>query len=439
MALVLIVVLTIANAMTALYCIKHYASRSTILQLFFVVVWTMHYVVGNVLVLVSTNLTYTLSSFEKFEWSYLIALAIGQYFLWAYLFLLDLTNDKNPDYVHLRADSQAIVMTALGISLVFAAWFIVNIGAGSYFSQELAQYRARLGDYAGEGIGVYYYLASLLLPATILVGAYAIGHPKPRNIALFLAALVIAFVVFAPLGGRGRVVNIILVLVLTYMVLRGRFRLASLANPRLVILVVTLVAASYLWGALREGFYGQSITDPVRVAHSLSIDTTRLPFQAFILNVYDAGGTYFGVHYVEALLGPFFESTGLDGVGLLTDLSARWYYETIFGYNIRSAISPSMIGEIFINFGVIGVLFAPVLLLLLVRGAMLIGGKRSALSLAATIYFVQFSMFHGGLYALFDMLTIVLPILLFARFFSERPEPRPGGRWPVTQAAVTAP
>jgi oligosaccharide repeat unit polymerase len=425
MNLSLIIVLTIANALSAFYCLRHYATRSSILQLFFVIVWTMHYVVGNILVLVSINLTYTLSSFARFSGDYVLSLLLGQYFLWTYIFLLDLTSDNISVYRPLRPDARAVLLLLLAATTAFGLWFIWEVGPAEFFSQELAQYGARLGEYAFKGIGVYYYLASFLLPATILLGSYAIAYPLPRNIAIFAVAFIIALVVFVPLGGRGRALNVIFVLVLDYAFLRRRFQLRRIANPRNLIFLGAIVAIGYVWGVSRSGSGAQIPTDPLQVAYSLSVDTTRLPVQAFILHTYPPGGSSFGMHYVESLLGPFYPFLGLRPVGLVSDLSARWYYETIFGYDVHSAISPSLIGESYITFGVIGILISPIVLFLLVRGAMLLGGKQNSLSLATVLYFVQFNIFHGGLYAMFDMAVIVVPIILFSRWFAS-PEPLAG-------------
>lgn len=421
MTLIAILFVTFINVMTSFYLIKRYSSKETVLQLCFVLVWTVHYVVGNILVLVSRDFTFIYSRFEYFETSYLIALVIGQYFIWTYLFLLNRSKDAGSSYVPLRERSRPALFILLFASMFFGFLLIYLIGPSSYFSQELAQYRARLGDYAFAGVGVYYYLAGLLLPATILMGAYTTVYRRLGNILIFIIAMAVSLLVFVPLGGRGRVVNILLVLLLNYVILRGEFRISKLITVRTASFLVAIIAVSFLWGRWREGPTGVERSSGFgEVAYSLSIDTTRLPPQAFILDRYPAGGTYYGTHYLESLLGPFYSLTNLPPAGLIPELSSQWYSETVWVPDLKSAISPSYIGEIYLNFGAFGILIAPFVFFLIVRGAMRLGNERSALSVAVVVYFVQFSLFHGGLYALFDMLLLTMPMLLFTRLFSEQ-------------------
>lgn len=420
MIFIAIILVTFLNVMTSAYCLKRYASRDSVLQLFFVIVWTLHYVVGNILVLVSRDYTFTFSSFENFSVAYLLSLVTGQYFLWIYIYLLDLTKKPVIQYVPLREDTRPLLLILFGASMFFAFLLIYLIGPSNYFSQEMAQYRARLGEYAFAGVGVYYYLAGFLLPATILIGAYTTAYRKPLNILLVIVAIGVSLLAFVPLGGRGRIVNILLVLLLNFIILRGEFRISKLITARTIAFFGTLMAVSYIWGRLREGPTAEVSSDFQQIAYSLSIDMTRLPPQAFILDRYPVGGTYFGVHYLESLLGPFYPLTKLPSVGLIPELSSQWYAETIWFADLKSAISPSFIGEIYLNFGVFGILLAPFLFFLIVRGAVALGNEQSALSIAVVIYFVQFLLFHGGLYALFDMLVLTVPLLLFTRYFSER-------------------
>jgi len=421
MTLIAIFFVTFLNVITSFHLLRRYASKETVLQLFFVLIWTLHYVIGNLLVLFSRDYTFIYSRFDYFETSYLIALLIGQYFIWTYLYLLNLSKDAGIFYVPLRERSRPALFILLFASMFFGFLLIYLIGPSSYFSQELAQYRARLGDYAFAGVGVYYYLAGILLPATILMGAYATTYRKLGNILIFIIAMAVSLLVFVPLGGRGRVMNILLVLLLNFIILRGEFRISKLITVRTASFLVAIIAVSFLWGRWREGPTGVETAGGYgEVAYSLSIDTTRLQFQSFILDRYPVGGIYHGSHYLESLLGPFYSMTKLPPAGLIPELSSQWYSETVWVPDLKSAISPSYIGEIYLNFGAFGVLIAPFLFFLLVRGAMRLGNERSALSVAVVVYFIQFSLFHGGLYALFDMLMLVMPMLLFTRLFSEQ-------------------
>lgn len=431
MILAAIYAFTLINAITAAYALRRYASRDSVLQFFFVLVWAIHYVIGNVLVLLSSGYTYTFVPFTEYQEGYIGAMVAGQYFLWVYLFLLDSTSKPVAEYRPLRVSALPIVLLFLAVTMAFGALLVLQIGVGTYFSQDLAQYRARLGE-VSAGIGYFYYLATFLISATLIAGAYAISYPRARNIMIAVGALIVAGIVFVPLGGRGRLINIILVIALAYIVSWRDFRLSKLLDKRLIALVGAVFVLSFVWGALRESPDAELPSDFTQTVASLSIDTTRLPYQAFILERYPVSGVYYGTHYAESFLGPFYEAFGFEPVGLIQENSSRWFGETIGDPDIKSAISPSFLGETYLNFGLLGLIFAPFLFFAIMQAARALGRPDSAMSLAIVIYFFQFNLFHGGLYLSFDMLVITVPALLLCNLLTAH---GPAGR-PQTRLAT---
>ena len=419
MILAAIYALTLVNALTAVYALRRYATRDSVLQFFFVIVWMMHYVIGNVLVLLSSDRTYNFVPFAEYEAGYLASMVAGQYFLWVYLFLLDSTAKPVAGYRPLRAASLPIVLLFLAITGAFGALLVLQIGVSEYFSQDLAQYRARLGE-VSAGIGYFYYLATFLISATLVACAFAITNPRPRNIAIAVAAVIVAGILFVPLGGRGRLVNIVFVVALAYIISWRDFRLAKLFDKRLIALVGAVFALSFVWGTLRESREAVLPTDFTQVTASFAIDTSRLPFQAFVLERYPVSGVYYGIHYAESLMGPFYETFGFEPVRLIQQYSSRWYGETLGAPDLQSAISPSFLGETYLNFGFLGLVFAPFLFVAIMQGARALGRADNAMSLAIVIYFFQFNLFHGGLYLSFDMLVITVPALLVCNLLTER-------------------
>ncbi|RSY81969.1 oligosaccharide repeat unit polymerase [Sphingomonas koreensis] len=425
MILAAIYVLTLVNAITVVHALRRYATRDSVLQFFFVLVWAMHYVIGNALALLSSTYTYTFVPFVEYQEGYLGAMVAGQYFLWVYLFLLDSTSKPVADYRPLRQSALPVILLFLAITGAFGVLLILRIGVGTYFSQDLAQYRARLGE-VSAGIGYFYYLATFLISATLVAGAYAISYPRYRNIMIAALAVIAAGIVFVPLGGRGRLVNIVFVIALAYVISWRDFRLSKLFDKRLIALVVAVFVLSFVWGALRESPDAQVPTSFGQTTAALSVDTTRLPYQAFAFERYPVTGVYHGTHYAASLLGPFYEMIWFESADLIPEFSARWYGETIGDPNIKSAISPSFMGEIYLNFGLLGIILAPFLFFAIMQFARTLGRTDSAMSLAVAIYFFQFNLFHGGLYLTFDMLVITVPVLLLCNLLTERaPVPRP--------------
>ncbi len=417
MILVLIVGLSVVCAAAGAYCAWFFAATKSPLGLAFTVVWIMHYVVGNGLTLLSRHETFGLIRFEQFEVAYLAALAIGLYFLVVYAALMRrFTNALGPHSVYRREVAGALqFFAALGV--VFGLLLVQRVGIGEYFSPELAFFRARLGEHAGAGVGVYYYLATLLIPATLLLGGYAIDHPRRGAIAAAALALIASTVLFVPLGGRGRVMNLFLVLGLCYFIRKDEYRLRRFLTLEVIAAIAAILVIAYVWGVIREDPLTEVGTDSAKVLRGLAVDMTRLNSQSFVLDRYPLlGNPQSGGHYVESLLGPFVKFLPFDGVGMIQELSARWYHDTIGGVDVMSAISPSFIGELYINFGLVGLMLAPHLLfgvLLVVRQWM---DCRHPLSLAVIIYFYQFNIFHGGVYQMFDILVVTLPVLFLNRF-----------------------
>jgi len=77
MTTVLIATLIASCAFAGLVYLRLFAQRKSALGLAFVVVWLLHYVVGNVVTLLSSERTYTLLDFREFESAYLMAVLAG--------------------------------------------------------------------------------------------------------------------------------------------------------------------------------------------------------------------------------------------------------------------------------------------------------------------------------------------------------------------------
>ncbi|WP_036289714.1 O-antigen polymerase [Methylosinus sp. PW1] len=413
--------LTAINLITAAILIPRYLRHSTVYQAAFVLGWTMHYVIGNLLVLLSQNSTYTLASFSDFSGAYLVSLIIGQYFLWSYLFLFETTRKPSIGSAKFRPTATSTLVGILAVTALFAALFIFQIGPGAYFSPDLARYRINLGEYAGVGIGVYYYLAMFLISASMLVGGFAIDHPRPRNLLLALVSIVLVGIVFVPLGGRGRVLNVIIILALAFLLSRREEPLMRALNLRTILVAVSVVGIALVWGSFREMQADAELEmNGEQAIASLAIDTTRLPNQAFIFRTFPATGSYFGLHYVESLLGPFYNMAFNSSVGLIRDYSSYWYFTTVGNFDQPSAVSPSFIGEVYLNFGIVGVILSPLFLFLFVTIARRFVGSGHSLATALILYYFQFWAFHGGLYSLFDLLVLVAPVFLALNFLTSR-------------------
>ena len=415
MTTVLIATLTACCVFAAGVYMRLFAQRKSALGLSFVVIWSMHYILGNVLTLLSSTRTYTLLEFSEFELSYLLSVLAGLYFLLVYgQLLLRLPANQGARVAYLASARRTVVLfVAAGV--VFSCMLVLQIGVSVYFSPELAFFRARLGDVAGEGIGVYYYLASLLVPATMMACAYAMDHPRKANIAIAVLALAASVVFFVPLGGRGRVMNMFFILGLAYLIGKNEYRLHKLMTPRTLLFIAGVLFVSYVWGVLREDPLAEVSTDSSAILRSLSVDLTRLNVQAFILDRYELLGSIGAGHFLESMLGPFMKFVPIGATDLIQSLSARWYHDTIGGVNVQSAISPSFVGETYLVFGIAGLLAAPYLLYAVVALMRRHLECDHPLSLAVIVYFYQFTIFHGGVYLMFDVFVITLPILFLNR------------------------
>lgn len=418
---VLIATLTACCVFAGVVYMRQFAQRKSALGLSFVVIWMLHYVVGNVLTLLSSERTFTLLDFKEFEFAYLLSVLAGLYFLLVYGQLL-LRLPALGERARYRPGARRLIVVFIAAGVVFGAMLVLRIGVSDYFSPELAFFRARLGDVAGEGVGIYYYLAALLIPATMMAGAYAIDHPQRTNMAIGLLALTASVVLFVPLGGRGRVMNMFFILGLAYLIGRNEYRLHKLLTPRTLLFMALVLSVSYVWGVVREDPLAEVSTDSSAILRSLSVDLTRLNVQAFILDRYEVLGSISASHFLESILGPFMKFLPLGTANLIQELSARWYYDTIAGVDIQSAISPSFIGEMYLVFGIAGLLAAPYLLYGVVALMRRHLDCRHPLSLAVVIYFYQFTIFHGGVYQMFDVFVITLPILYLNRRLLERPQ-----------------
>lgn len=440
MILLLIATLTACCAFTGLVYMRIFAQRRSALGLSFVVIWMLHYVAGNIVTLLSSERTFTLLEFQEFAPAYLVAVLVGLYFLLVYGQLLRRLPANDGVRMRYQVDAARVLRLFAVAGVVFGWLLALQIGLSDYFSPELAFFRTRLGEVAGEGIGVYYYLASLLVPATLLVGAYAIDHPQRRHIGVALLTLGMSVLLFVPLGGRGRVMNMFFILGLAYLIGQNEYRLRKLLTPRMLLFIAVVLAVSYVWGVLREDPLAEVSTDSAAILRSLAVDLTRLNVQSFILDRYSVLGSFSPGHFIESLAGPFIKFLPLDGTNLIQQLSARWYHDTIGGVDVQSAMSPSFLGEMYLVFGLAGLLAAPYLLYGMVVLMRRFLDCDHPLSLAVVIYFYQFTIFHGGVYQMFDVFVITLPILFLNRFLLARPggdRPTPArSAVPVSSAAA---
>ncbi len=423
MTTIIIIILMVANAFTAAFFVRRFSERRSIIGLVFCAVWSMHYVIGCSLALLSSEIAFNLRNFEDFSSYYILAMLVGQYFIWVYgILLLRMAPFDGHNIIYSRRAFTPV--SAFYLASVFGVvLFAAAIGFGNYFSTAMAENRANLSVIAGEGIGIYYYLGSFLMPGTLLIGAYILNHPTRRNLLIALFVIAMALLFLLPLGGRGRLINIIFALGMTYFIIRDEFRLSKLISIRLILGVVGIIGLAYVWGVVRETSdltLASENTELSAVFSGLAVDLTRLHFQSFIFERYPISGTYWGTHYIESLLGPFSKFSPFEPVGLIQELSQSWYFDTIGAFGINSAISPSFLGEIYINFGIIGIVVAPVAFFGLIYGGYALFGRAHPLSLAVIAFFLQFNMFNGGIYALFDLLVLCMPILLMNRYVLPR-------------------
>lgn len=420
---IIIIILMVANVFTTIFFWRRFVEHRSIIGMVFCAVWAMHYVVGCSFTLLSSDTAFNLLRFDEFSEYYIIAMLVGQYFIWVYgLLLLRITPFDGHNVIY--SQRAFVPISAFYVAATLGAvLFAFIIGFSTYFSSAMAENRANLSIIAGEGIGVYYYIGSFLLPATLLIGAYILNHPSRRNIIIALGVVVVALALLLPLGGRGRVINITFALMLTYFIMNNEYRISKILSFKWVAAFVAIVGLAYIWGVVRETSdltLASENTELPMIFRGLAVDLTRLQSQSFIFDRYPISGTYWGTHYVESVLGPFSRLSPFEPVGLISELSESWYFDTIGLFGVNSAISPSFLGEIYINFGILGIVIAPVAFFGLIYGGFALFGRAHPLSLAVIAFFVQFNMFNGGLYAMFDLLLLCMPILLMNRYVLPR-------------------
>jgi oligosaccharide repeat unit polymerase len=287
----------------------------------------------------------------------------------------------------------------------------------------MAIYRNILGDYSFVGIGYYYYLAILIIPAMLLIGAYMMDFPQKRNIVIFILFLVIFIVFLLPLGGRGNVINVFLILAVVRWLKNKTFDLTKLFNLKSIFLVSVLILLSVIWGSTRESISESFVTsssenvednlNKQNMYRSLGIDLGRMYIQSYIFYKYSITGTSYGKSYIASILGPFYPGSMLGQESLVGDLSENWSYDTIGVTNSNSAMSPSFIGEFFINFGLIGLVIAPFVFFFILFFFKALFVSNIFLNLSVFILYFQFMFFHGGLYSLFDIIWLLLPIFIY--------------------------
>ena len=411
-----ILLMTILNIILGTYYFGRFMRQRSLIGLLFTIYWISDYVVGNILLLSVKDVVFGFKSFEGFEDSYLFSLVVGVYFLIIYAHLIRNWGKYSQVNSGYPKCALPVILAFFGIAILFATLFIYNVGISSYFSDEMARYRINLGDYAGHGIGTYYYLAMLLFSAVIMIIFYSFNFPFFRNIVLSTIAVAMALIVFMPIGGRGRLINIFMVLFIGFMALRKEYRVSKLFHPKNILLFSFLLTVAYLWGVIRDNHEEVVSAEMIDIIKATAVDLTRLSSQSFIFENYPIEGVYWGAHYIESILGPFTKYLPFGNVNLIPEVSSLWYYDTIGGINIKSAISPSFLGEIYLNFGIIGLASAPFLFYLIILFSIRIFSFRHPLSLAVIAYMFQFNFFHGGMYGLFDLFVYTLPLLLINKY-----------------------
>jgi oligosaccharide repeat unit polymerase len=420
---IIIIILMIANVFTTIFFWRRFVERRSIIGMVFCAVWAMHYVIGCSFALLSSDMAFNLLRFDDFSEYYIISMLVGQYFIWVYGLLLLRVPPFDGHNVMYSQKAFVPVSAFYGAAVLGALLFAFVIGFGTYFSAAMAENRSNLSIIAGEGIGIYYYIGAFLVPATLLIGAYILNHPTKRNLFIAFGVTVLALILLLPLGGRGRIINITFALLLTYFIINNEYRISKFISFKWIAAFVSIIGLAYIWGVVRETSdltLAAENTELPMIFRGLAVDLTRLQSQSFIFDRYPISGTYWGTHYIESILGPFAKFSPFQPVDLIKELSQSWYFDTIGAFGINSAISPSYLGEIYINFGVLGIVIAPVAFYGLIYGGYVLFGRSHPLSLAVIAYFVQYNMFNGGLYAMFDLLLLCMPILLMNRYVLPR-------------------
>ncbi len=261
---------------------------------------------------------------------------------------------------------------------------------------------------------------TLNAPAVILLIDYTVQHPRILSIIASLVYFSFFLLLTVPLGGRGRTINIFIVvalsLVFRFWNTRRKFIYTTIAPLFFLVLFLAIV-----WGNLRENPIDQiKIFDKnIEYLKELRWDLTRLEAQTYIIATYSPAGRFFGTSYLLSILGPFqkYLSPHWESADLISDLSRRWYYDML-GVEIRSAISPSLIGEMYMNFGILGLCLAGFLfakLIIFVQNRM---DLRFSLQIALLTYFFLFLIMNGGFYNIFDILWLCFPIWALQKLFS---------------------
>jgi hypothetical protein len=411
-----------------LYFLKVFIKQKSFIGLTYTVIWLFHYILGNCLVLISFDEIFIQLKFETISPYYLFSLFYGLYFSVIYSYLLLKTKFgifKNSKYF--RDSDFSFLLFFNVIAVLFFLLFISKIGFNYYFSPELALFRHVLGEYSFTGIGYFYYLAILIVPAVLLMGAYMLDYPTKKSKIVFLFFFISLIILLVPLGGRGNVINIILLLIIVVWLKNGMFELSKLFTFKNILFILFLISLSVFWGNIRgssvAGIDSSSVIADDNaglkgIERSLGIDVGRIYIQSYIFYNFPITGVYFGKSYIPSILGPFYSSEIFGEADLIGLLSKQWNNDTV-GVSNNSAMSPSFIGEFYLNFGIIGLVIAPFFLIGLLLLLKVFLNTEIFLTKAIFIFYFQLLFFHGGLYSLFDTVWVLFPIFSYS-FYSSR-------------------
>ena len=398
-------------------------------MLLFTFGWGLNYILGGLLILINTEDFLPFMPVESSLLYFFGTQLSGLIFILTYKIFYKRPSflNKQQAFLEYKKSDLKYLLIFAGIGIVFGVLFILKISIPKYFDPKLALYRADLGDYTFIGIGFYYYLMMLNVPAAILLLDYTVQHPRVLSITASLIYFSFFLLLTVPLGGRGRTLNIFIVVGLSLI-----FRLWNARRKfiytTMALSLFFLVFVSLIWGNVRENPIDQiQIFDKnIEYLKSLRWDLTRVEPQTYIIATYPPTGRFFGTTYILSILGPFqkYLLPYWEPSDLISDLSRHWYYDML-GVEIRSAISPSLIGEMYMNFGVCGLCLAGFVfakLINFVQGRM---NLRFPLQLALLAYFFLYLTMHGGFYNIFDILWICWPIWgLHKLFVRKRRESR---------------
>jgi hypothetical protein len=408
----LLAILLILNLLVLTICFKASVRAKSPFATSFCILWGLHYLLGNAAVLLNNGTTFGIMEFEELENSYLLANLSGLYFLAVYISLSTRTITAPEQLSVYPARAFAPLMAFFVLACLFAVILMLKIGVGSYFSAELAQHRNRLGAYAGEGIGYFYYPALLLMPSTALLCSYAIDRRAFYSTAIAGIALLCTLIFFAPFGGRGRTLTVAFIVLVAFLLRKRDIALKGLISKKALLAWAAAAIALNLWAGLRSNWENKVDLDYLSVIRGLQGDLTRMQFQAYIFHSFPFQGTFFGLHYLQSILGPFTKFTGIGESNLISVLSLNFYYDTLGIINRNSAISPSFIGEAYLNFGLVGIAASPFMLFGVTTVAKGLFKSRSPSPLAlAIVIYLQLMIFHGGLYNSFQLLFTWIPAL----------------------------